>query len=291
MNKNLIFRILGALSSALIIISVFVPFISSYSLWETYNLTNSLYLPILIIIFGVIGSLFFSLGVKTEFAYMSTGATMFFLVCQTIEIIDFKMFNIGYYFLLIGSLLTGIMAFLTNLKIKTNEIRNIEAPLTDSSIQNKTDEISSFQTENFNQVIEPIVSSVQVPEISVQNKINLKDSSSLTSIPIKEVSERLSSPTPVQSIDVNQNISQPIVNPVEQFNGQVTSMPFPQFNIDKPVSSFNSQIQNSIPEIPVVEPNPVVKEFISPNNQESNENQNLHTNPVETDIFGQPINR
>lgn len=287
MSKNLIFRILGALSSALIIISVFVPFISSYSLWETYNLTNSLYLPILIIIFGVIGSLFFSLGVKTEFAYMSTGATMFFLVCQTIEIIDFKMFNIGYYFLLIGSLLTGIMAFLTNLKSKTSEIRSIETPLPESPVSNKNDVLSNFESESLNQVIDPIIEPIKIPEIPIQEN----DSVSLSSMPISGVSENPVSSIPIQTIDINKTVSQSThVDPVEQFNGQVTSMSFPQFNIDKPVGSFNSQIHDSIPEVPIVEPNPVVKEFISPNNQGLNNNQNLNNN-TETDIFGQPINR
>ena len=125
MKNKLIFRILGALASALIIVSVFVPFVSvtgySPSLWETYELTNSLYLPIMIIVFGAIGVIFFALNIKTEFAYMSVGAIFFFAIMQTIDILDQGVFNtlsVGYYFLVIGALLTGIMAFLTNLKSK-----------------------------------------------------------------------------------------------------------------------------------------------------------------------------
>ena len=127
MNKKLIFRILGALASALIIVSVFVPFVSvtghSSSLWQSSEITKSLYLPITLICFGVIGVVFFALNIKTEFAYMSTGAITFFLIVQTIEVLNqgielFKTLGVGYYFLVIGAILTGIMAFLLNLKSK-----------------------------------------------------------------------------------------------------------------------------------------------------------------------------
>ena len=121
MKNKLIFRIIGALASALIIVSVFIPFISvtgySTSLWESYKIINSLYLPIMIIVFGAIGALFFALNIKTEFAYMSTGAIIFFLVMQTIDVLNQGLFNtlsIGYYLLALGAILTGIMSFLTN---------------------------------------------------------------------------------------------------------------------------------------------------------------------------------
>ena len=123
MKKNILFRIFGALASALIIVSVFVPFVNvtgySPSLWETFEITNSIYLPIMIIVFGAIGVLLFSLNVKTEFAYMSTGAITFFIVMRTIDILDqgaFASLSYGYYFLIAGALLTGFMAFVTNLK-------------------------------------------------------------------------------------------------------------------------------------------------------------------------------
>ena len=127
MKNNIFFRILGALASALIIVSVFVPFVSvtghSSSLWQSSEITKSLYLPITLICFGVIGVVFFALNIKTEFAYMSTGAITFFLIVQTIEVLNqgielFKTLGVGYYFLVIGAILTGIMAFLLNLKSK-----------------------------------------------------------------------------------------------------------------------------------------------------------------------------
>ena len=122
MNKKLVFRFLGALASALIVVSVFIPFLniqgSNISLWDIYGTTDALYLPIMIIIFGCIGIMFFSLNIKTEFAYMSTGAISFFAIMQTIDAINKQTFNylgIGYYLLFAGAIFTGIITFLLNL--------------------------------------------------------------------------------------------------------------------------------------------------------------------------------
>ena len=106
MKNKLIFRILGALSSALIIVSVFVPFVSvtgySQSLWQTHSAVGTIYLPIMIIVFGAIGVILFAINKKTELVYASCGALIFFLIMQTIPVIDqgvFKTLGIGYYFL------------------------------------------------------------------------------------------------------------------------------------------------------------------------------------------------
>ena len=84
MKSKLIFRILGALASALIIASVFIPFVSvtgySQSLWQANELVGTLYLPIMIIVFGAIGVIVFSINIKTELAYTSSGALLFFLI-------------------------------------------------------------------------------------------------------------------------------------------------------------------------------------------------------------------
>ena len=98
MKNKLVFRILGALSSALIIASVFIPFVSvtgySQSLWQTHSAVGTIYLPIMIIVFGVIGVLVFSTGFKTELAYASAGGLLFFLIMQTIPVIDQNLFKI-----------------------------------------------------------------------------------------------------------------------------------------------------------------------------------------------------
>ena len=125
MKNKLVFRILGALSSALIIVSVFVPFVDvdgySPSLWQSNS--ETLYFPILIIAFGVLGILLFCINKKTEFAYSATGAILFFIITETVRVIGeeaFRSLGAGYYFLIIGAILTTIMTFLLNLKSNQN---------------------------------------------------------------------------------------------------------------------------------------------------------------------------
>ena len=69
MNKKLIFKLLGAISSGLIIVSVFVPFVASngytQSLWESYSSLNQLYLPIVLLVIGISGVIFLSLNIKS----------------------------------------------------------------------------------------------------------------------------------------------------------------------------------------------------------------------------------
>lgn len=200
--KKIIFRIFGALASAMIIVSVFVPFVSvngnSASLWESFSITNSLYLPIMIIIFGVIGVIFFSLNVKTEFAYMSTGAISFFVVMRTIDIINQGAFNklsYGYYFLAIGAILTGIMAFLTNLKTKVREEKTISVQQNgEPSMLDQIDKLYNNQEINQNQL-----SSIQV----VNNNID--------PLPIQ----------PVENLELNQQLIKSKEEPIQDFS-QVT---------------------------------------------------------------------
>jgi len=184
MNKKLVFRMLGAVSSSLIIVSLFIPFISvsgySQSLWQDYSKINAIYLPIMIIVFGVIGILCFSLNIKTELAYSTTGALLFYLITQTSSYINQGKFNtltVGYYCLIIGTLLTGIMAFLSNLKTK-QKVENITKPQENLGFTlNQIDALYNNQNENmFEQVpslgidpnmpeqVQPVSSAPVIPE-------------------------------------------------------------------------------------------------------------------------------
>lgn len=337
MNKNLICRILGALASALIIVAVFVPFVSvtgySTSLWETFEVSNSLYLPIMIIVFGIIGVIFFSLNKKTEFAYMSTGAITFFLVVYTIDVMNQGVFNtlsVGYYFLVIGTVLTGIMAFLTNLK---SNKKQIETPINTPVESNKLGQIDNlYNTQNIDNasLVQPVPNIEPIPVIQPINSVVQEQ-------PIQpQVIENNVNPVPVleqpvmqQPIQIPENpvlgeYSQP-VNPVIQ---EFTSGPIEQ-PIEKQPDvvlqqseqiSNNSAIQDlSQPINPVLQEfsqpiNPVIQEFTSspieqtivkqpelaenpkPQIQENPSLQDFMNpvpNPVTqtTDIFGQPINK
>ena len=298
MKNKLVFRILGALASALIVVSVFIPFISvtgySTSIWESNQLTNSLYLPIMIIVFGVIGIIFFALNIKTEFAYMSTGAITFFLVMQTIDILDQGAFNtlgIGYYSLIIGTLLTGIMAFLTNLKIK-NKIEE-EPPVLSNNEPTMLDQIDKLYNEQAisqNEIspIQPIDNVIEPIPVQPINSVQSAPIEPIvsTEVPNVAVEQPVEQVVPVQSIPVvepqPQVIQQPVNPVIQEFSNPVpTNIPTQEFSI--PEVKEQPVIQEGYVAQPDVspQPNPVVNEFANHGStSESQQSSGL-------DIFGQ----
>lgn len=271
MNKKLIFRILGALASALIIISVFVPFVSvtgyKTSLWESFELTNSLYLPIMIIVFGAIGVIFFALNIKTELAYMSTGAITFFLVVETIDILNqgvFDTLSIGYYFLIVGTVLTGVMAFLTNLRTnkKAEEVALV-GQKEESSMLDQINKLYDEQTISQSEIspIQPVDNIVEPLPIQPLETVTPVQSNPVVGEQIiKEdkptVSEQITEEQPIlEQPQVQESINQP-VNPVLQ-------------EFAMPVNPVVQDFSNQTPVNPVVQEfsqvvNPTVQEFSIP---------------------------
>lgn len=281
MKNKLIFRILGALASALIIVAVFIPFVDvtgySPSLWETYELTNSLYLPIMIIAFGAIGVIFFALNVKTEFAYMSVGAITFFIVIRTIDILDQGAFNslsIGYYSLVIGTFLTGLMAFLTNLKSKKKvevieEIKKEE----ETSMSDQIDKLYNEQTNSESEIspIQPIDNLVQpLPIQPLEAVVPIEPLQSteenvVEEIPLSPVVEDVS----IENKEVPQESA---VEQVQVENEQVLVNPvLQQFNVptmeETKAEDAPTVGQQPVLETPVIQSsNPVLQEFSVPSN-------------------------
>ena len=334
MNKKLVFRILGALASALIIVSVFVPFVSvtgySYSLWGSNLETNSLYLPIMIMVFGVIGVIFFSLNIKTEFAYMSTGAIIFFLVVQTIDILNQGVFNtlsIGYYCLVVGAILTGLMAFLMNLKgkqnIKTQVVAEINQSQTPSvmaqidglysnpnqlndiptiqpisvqpndnlaSIQPMESQIQPMSIQSTDNLapIQPVQPIEQQQDISLEPQKNAESIAAIETIPLGE-------PQPVNP--VLKQFTQPEVNPTLQEFSAPTTQIQPEVGERSTLETTDMSVSNGNQQETV---NPVVQNFVSMESQVESQS-NINTQPQvvppfdqgagSVDIFGQPINK
>ncbi|MDO4963605.1 MAG: hypothetical protein Q4E75_05900, partial [bacterium] len=165
MNKKLIFRILGALSSALIIVSVFLPYVSALgytkSLWQVHDAASSLYLPIIILVFGVLATILFMINIKTEFAYMSAGAILFYVVVEGVDIINQEMLGnmgLGYYLLLVGAIGVGLFAFLSNLKDRNNN----------SSIV--SNDVNNF---NNNNAISNLESIDQMQSLNLNNQVDI----------------------------------------------------------------------------------------------------------------------
>ena len=164
MKNNIVFRIIGAFASSLIILSIFMAFtnIESISLWDIYNNSKMLYMPIMIIVFGCIGVIFFSLNIKTEFAYATSGAMIFFSVTQLVQAIinnTVSTLGLGFYFVAVGGIMVGLMAFLCNIKHNNKVLSNETMPNTNSNeIYNS--EIVNLKLENNNEeknIIKPII--------------------------------------------------------------------------------------------------------------------------------------
>ena len=279
MNKKLIFRILGALASALIIVSVFVPFVSvtgySYSIWGSNEVTNSLYLPIMIIVFGAIGVIFFSLNIKTEFAYMSTGAIAFFLIVQTVDILNQGVFNtlsIGYYCLVIGAVLTGLMTFLLNLKSNKNNVDYVPTMEESPNVLAQMDGLyNNDQTLQNNispiQPIEPVVQPIPVQPVEIAEPIQPIEPVA----PIQPIGEQ--QPNPVlestQSIESTQMIEsiQP-VNTIQPIQSNETINTVAPIESVQPLESLQSiqplEAQQVNPVLDQFNYNPVVQEFSMP---------------------------
>ena len=263
MNKKLIFRILGAVSSALIIVSIFIPFISvsgySQSLWEAYSNTNTLYLPIMIIVFGAIGVLFFSLNIKTEIAYSTAGALLFYLISETVSFIDqdmMKTLSVGYYCLVIGTILTGIMAFLSNLKTKQKIVNTVNQPENPVSIISQIDALYNNPNETQQQPIQPI------PNMPMQVQ-------SVGPIPEMPMQVQPAEPIPEMPAQVQS------VGPIPEMPAQVQSV--------GPIPEMPAQVQpaESIPEMPMqVQPAEPIPEMPAIELNTTNDNINNSLNPV-----------
>lgn len=246
MNNKLIFRTLGALASALIIVSVFIPFIntSGQSLWEAYKISNTLYLPIMIISFGGVGLFFFSINVKTEFAYSTSGAIIFFIVSQTITFINKNQIGtlgVGYYCLATGAVLTALMAFICNIKSKKSmKLKSIKSD-NEISVLERIDKLYNNQNE--------ILSS----SFSNQNTFNMTNFQTNQSIE--------------QQKQTNNFYNPPLINPALDFVSQPTQMapqndvfgttpaaqPVVEQVVEPVFNSTQSSSQNNSFEVPIID--------------------------------------
>ncbi len=326
MNKKLIFRIIGALASSLIVVSVFVPFISvegfSQSIWEANEVLNALYLPIMIIAFGILGIIFFALNVKTEFAYMSSGAILFFTIMRTVDIVNqnaFDTLGIGYYFLAIGSILVGIMAFLCNLgSKKTSDESSLIENNSNTSMLNQVEQLYNEPQQSqeniqpiqpVNNLVEPIVST-SIPDnidmnLGVQQSVNQDVAIPESKIqqPINEYNQYSQVVPEINNSSINSNVPplnsmvppiQSNINPVvQEFTDSISEGVNTVVQQPGPVLDQNNLIDSNTTQPPVSTPNPVVQEFINSSSNVPLDSQNISGSDSHngTDIFGQPINK
>ena len=304
MKNKLVFRMIGAISSAMIIVSLFIPFVSvsgfTQTLWDSYELAKSLYLPIMIIVFGAIGIFVFSTNIKVEFAYSTSGAILFYVISESIGFINqdmMKGLSVGYYTLIAGAFLTGLMAFICNLKTKHKEVTvKVEEPQHNSIIESidklygednnlSTPElVNPMPVEMIEQVqptiIEPVASKPlselvnqqpaeqSQPSVEVQPVEPVQALGPIEAATIDPLVAPIEDPIPVIHSSENEvkeeTVAIPTITQVEQ---PVTEQPIAQPMTNPVVSEFAQPQAVSIPAInPVGTPavNPVVSEFTQP---------------------------
>jgi hypothetical protein len=287
MKNKLIFRVIGALFSSLIIISVFMPFtnVDSNSLWDSYRSLDMIYLPIMIIVFGSIGVIFFSLNIKTEFAYATSGAIIFFTVMQLVQAINYNTVDslgLGFYFLAVGGVITGLMAFLSNLKGRS--IQKVAAASEMPQMSTINVEPQSMDLMGNQTIANPTLQTSNIVEsnISPVNEINNDNAKVPTSVPeIQNDNINLSGPSEInvqqQNIGANNlsNVVPPVQVPIN--NEPITDIsPIPEITpqaseIQPSINYNNAQSNVSVNNVPNTNPqvnaetvqnvNPVLREF------------------------------
>ena len=311
MKNKLVFRIIGALSSALIIASVFIPFVSvtgySQSLWQTHDLVGTLYLPITIIVFGVIGVLVFSTNFKTELAYASAGGLLFFLIVQTIPVLDQGTFNalgVGYYCLVIGTLLLIIMAFLCGLRSKHKNVENsLPEETKEISMIDQIDKLYSDQPvsqtitneNNLDNVIQPItvVGPAPVNNVSVENESKIESQVSNNAQSVMVVNEQVAvqNMTNVsENTSVNTNINTQIPNTMISNVSNPTNPVISEFSNPMPtVTPQSNPVVAEFNQIPVIQSQPSIQQNLVPEATESQPMQPV-LEDKKVDVLADPTN-
>lgn len=111
MSKNRIFGFIAMGSAVLFIISMFLPFISMFSMSQSYWKINdgSRVLMLLLCICTVV---LYVLNKKTELSYLTVGFTLFHLLTYAISAGGLEYFSIGFYLMFLCSIAMGVMTFL-----------------------------------------------------------------------------------------------------------------------------------------------------------------------------------
>lgn len=285
-------KIIGAVSSALIIISVFIPYVQtseySDSIWSAYA-ADAIQIPILLIAFGAFSLVLFLINKRIELAYISTGGVLFFLIMRTVQFVQenaFTTVTTGYYFLCVGALFTTLMALMIyrSSNKNTNEVEYYDE---DEFKYSSERQVPQYQTN------EPIA---ELPRQDVNNLISEIPEPTLNG-PLAVEEQNIDNSTPTQNQEIIFEPEQP-VQPTPVL-GQTTVAPVPI----QPISE-QSQVENTMP-VNDVEPlnqantstvpfpevakvNEQSMNTMAPNFPTGNAGEEVKP---QTDIFNQPIDK
>ena len=111
MKKDNIFSIVAMGCGLLVILSVFLPYISyfstSMSLWKAEDSSRIMY-----ILLGLFVIVLYLINKKTEMAYLTAGYGVFTSIAQIISLESLEGLSIGFYLILMCSIAIGVITFL-----------------------------------------------------------------------------------------------------------------------------------------------------------------------------------
>ncbi len=292
MLKNNLNKIIGAVSSVLIIISVFIPYIQtseySDSIWSEY-VTSAIQIPILLIAFGAFSLVLFLINKKIELAYISTGGVLFFLVMRTVQFVQENAFinvSVGYYLLCIGALFTTIMAFMINRSSNKNT-SEVEYYDEDEFKYSNDRKIPQYQTnESISELPKQDLNSLvsEIPEPTLNTPTIVEEQNIDNSMPTQNQEIIFEQEQPVQPIPVLEQtpVMEAPVQPISE-QSQVENM-MPVNNVEP----LNQTYMNNVPFPEVATVNEQSMNTTSPNFPTENRSEDATT---QTDIFNQPIDK
>ena len=115
MNKNKIFGFVAMGAALLLIISLFLPFVSyssiSQSLWKMKEGSR-----VLILLLSLVVIALYLFNKKTELSYITAGFVLFHMITIVIEAKGLEYLSVGFYFMVIASIAIGVVTFLYNEK-------------------------------------------------------------------------------------------------------------------------------------------------------------------------------
>ena len=299
MNKTLFLKILGIIGGLLVITGLFIPYVNvsgiSQSLWKTYSSNKQIYLAIIIIIFGLIPIVLYTINKKTEFVYTSIGALGFFLIIQAVDAISngtFGTLSFGFYSLLLGTVLMGIVTLIFGKASKINVLNeqispvsnNISDPIEKKNIdsiynqnldnslpvENKSPEIEEINQVNDNNSNESIDSlGEEIPEYQPENGVNpvvseftadINTQSAPTEVQPLDSTVPAAAPTEVQPLDSTVSAVAPTeAQPLDSTVSEVT--PTEVQPLDSTVSEVTptevQPLDSTVPEVTPTEVQPL----------------------------------
>ena len=287
MNKKMIFKILGIVGGVFVVLSLFLPYVKSgsfsQSLWQIYFDNKQIYLAIVIIIFGLLPVVLYAIDKKKEYSYMSVGALLFFVSSQLVNAISsgtFKTLSLGFYFMLVGTILITVITFISEKSSKIKKLEEQIAPIS-NNISNPLERNGLEISTNDNNNLSPVVEPLQNTELQDQSVID--DSMALgEEIPeyqpengVNPVLAEFSTESTIQSAQDGENTSSSVSDSVEPVSGvasvQSLSLEEPDTQLQTMPESAKSELVLDIqPEVVSAAPQdsvPVVQE-IAPLSQE-----------------------